>query len=185
MADSAAQPQIVANIVPNQWSTIHLDINVENTGSATAFDIEVTFDPPLVNGEARAKFDHVPFQRISVLKPRQALKSYLTEVGDYLEKCFQVTVSWKRKPDSLTRESLSYSLDMSDFAGVSYLGSRDPLAQVAEQVKKIREDWQNVATGSRRIRVETFNAEDRKSEQDAISERYRRIQKAEDTSSGE
>ncbi|WP_053059075.1 hypothetical protein [Croceicoccus naphthovorans] len=70
MADAAMQPQVVATIVPNPWSTIHLDITVENTGNATAFDIEVGFDPPLSNGEAR-EGKSLPLQRISVLKPGQ------------------------------------------------------------------------------------------------------------------
>jgi hypothetical protein len=36
MADAAARPQIVANLVPNQWSVIHFDIIVKNTGNACA-----------------------------------------------------------------------------------------------------------------------------------------------------
>jgi len=83
MADAAAQPQVVANIVPNQWSVIHLDLAVENTGNATAFDIEISFEPPLENGQARGEKIGLPFRRISVLKPGQTLQSYLSDVGDY------------------------------------------------------------------------------------------------------
>lgn len=176
MADAAAQPQVVANIVPNPWSTIHLDLNVENTGNATAFDIEITFDPPLENGEARSDEMPIPFQKISILKPGQELKSYLSGVGDYLDKTFTVTISWKTHPAG-EREALSYLLNMGDYKGVSFLGARDPIVQVADQLKKLREDWRNVASGSRRIRTETYDAADRKRETDAINERYRREMK--------
>ncbi|MAM37258.1 MAG: hypothetical protein CL949_01840 [Erythrobacter sp.] len=175
MAD-AGRPQIVANITPNQWSVIHLDISVENTGNATAFDIEVAFDPPLVNGEARGEEVAVPFQKISILKPGQALNSYLSEVGDYLEKQFAVTISWKTHPLHQKRETLSYTLNMADFRGVSYLGSRDPLVQVAQEVKHLREDWRNVASGSRKIKTDNYDSADRQREREALEARYRREQ---------
>lgn len=178
MADAGA-PQVVASIAPNQWSTIHLDLKVENTGNATAFNIEVSFDPPLENGEARGEDRKVPFQQISILKPGQALNSYLSEVGDYLEKCFSVTISWQLHPQAKTRETLTYTLNMADFKGVSYLGSRDPLVQVAQEIKHIRDDWRYVANGSRKIKAETFDRSDREAEREAIDTMYKRNQTGE------
>ncbi|MCP5396859.1 MAG: hypothetical protein H6918_09025 [Sphingomonadaceae bacterium] len=174
MADASSQPQVVATIVPNPWSTIHLDINVENTGNATAFDVEISFDPPLTNGEARGDGMPIPFQRISVLKPGQALNSYLSGVGDYLEQNFEVQISWKLAPNAVQRETLSYWLNMSDYQGVSYLGSRDPNVQIAEQVKKLREDWRYVASGARKTKVDVFTSDDRQREQDILQERFNR-----------
>jgi len=174
MADVAAQPQIVASIIPNQWSTIHLDINVENTGNATAFEIEVSFDPPLENGEARAEDVPIPLQKISVLKPGQALKSYLSGIGEYLEKNFHVTVSWKLHPADEGRQDLKYTLNMSDFKGVGYLGARDPIVQVAEQVKKLREDWRYVASGSRKLKADTYDTGDREREREILDRRFGR-----------
>lgn len=174
MADASSQPQIVAGIVPNQWSTIHLDIVVENTGNASAFEVEIEFDPQLQNGEARGDEMPVPLQNISVLKPGQRLASYLSGVEDYLEKSFTVTTSWKLHPNDKERETLTYILNMGDYSGVSYLGSRDPIVQVADQMKKLREDWQNVAKGTRRIRTEVFDASDRKRENDIFAERFGR-----------
>lgn len=178
MADASAQPQVVANIVPNLWSTIHLDINVENTGNATAFDIEISFDPPLENGEARSSEIPIPFQRISLLKPGQSMTSYLSDVGDYLEKSFEVQISWKLNPDNKQRDCLSYWLNMSDYKGVSYLGSRDPNVQIAEQMKKLREDWKSVASGSKKVRADVFTSEDRKREHEMLEERFRREREA-------
>lgn len=174
MADASAQPQVVANIVPNLWTTIHLDINVENTGNATAFDIEISFDPPLENGEARTGDTPIPFQRISLLKPGQSMTSYLSDVGDYLDRSFEVRVSWKLKPDAHDRQYLSYWLNMSDYKGVSYLGSRDPNIQIAEQIKKLRDDWKNIASGFKKVRADVFTTEDRQREEEIFKERFER-----------
>lgn len=176
MANASAQPQVVVTLVPNQWSTMHLDINVANSGNATAFDIEVEFDPPLENGEARGEDMPIPFRKISILKPGQQLQSYLREVGDYLEKTFTIAVSWKLHPDDSERHQLNYTLSMRDYAGVSYVGARDPLVQLADQLKKVREDWKSVAKGSRKIRADVFDAEDRKREDDILKERWKREQ---------
>lgn len=175
MAD-AGRPQIVVNITPNQWSVIHLDITVENTGNATAFAIEVAFDPPLINDEARGEGADSPFRKISILKPGQALTSYLSEVGEYLEKQFTVTVSWQSHPLNENREELTYTLNMADFKGVGYLGGRDPLVQIAQEVKHLREDWRNVASGSRKIKTDTYDSADRQREREALEERFRREQ---------
>ena len=173
MADLSARPQIVASIIPNQWSTIHLDVQVENTGNASAFEIEISFDPPLENGEARE--DRViPFEQISVLKPGQVLQSYLSGVGDYLKQKFTVTASWKLHPDATERENLVYTLNMSDYQGISYLGSRDPVVQIAEQIKKLRDDWRYVASGSRKIKTDVHTSDDRRREQEALEKQYQR-----------
>lgn len=57
----------------------HFDMHIDYTGNATAYDIDVSFDPPLDNGEARGKRIKVPFQKISALKPGQGLCSYISE----------------------------------------------------------------------------------------------------------
>lgn len=178
MADASAQPQVVATIVPNRWSTIHLDIEVTNTGNATAFDVELSFDPPLQNGEARDDGRPIPYQRISVIKPGQAFNSYLSEVGDYLDKSFTVTVQWKLHPTSGDTQTLSYWLNMGDYKGVSYLGARAPLTQVADQLKKLREDWQRVAKGSGKIKADVYSNVDRDRERAAIEEHHRRMREA-------
>lgn len=169
MADAATRPQIVANLVPNQWSTIHLDINVENTGNATAFDIELAFTPAL------EKEGGAPFHTISLLKPGQMIQSYLHEIEGYLEKNFSVEISWKRHPDDTKREYLSYSFCMSDYSGVGFLNTRDPAVMMALELEKVRKSWDAIVKGSARLRVETYDTDDRKVEQDALEERLRQI----------
>lgn len=174
MADASAQPQVVATIEPNLWSTMHFDIDIANTGNATAFDVEVSFDPPL-NSEDAEGDGRFPFQRISVLKPGQAMRSYLNEAQHLLQNRYTVTTSWKLNPVDDAREVLIIDLNMRDYTGVSYLGARNPLVQVADELKKLREDWRSVASGSKRIRVDSFSQQDRDRESDLRQERYRQM----------
>jgi hypothetical protein len=160
MADASARPHVVATIEPNPWSLLHADLRVENTGNATAYDIQVSFDPPLENGGVRRKQD-IPLQRISVLKPAQQLASYLSEFPPLLNTTYTVTVSWTRGAGDTKREMHSYGLDMGVYKDISQLGAADPLTHMAEQLKKIREDWKGVASGSQHLGVDVFTSGDR------------------------
>ena len=55
MVDASAQPHIVVTLEPNPWAAFYFDINIANTGNAPAYNVEVVFDPPLVNAEHREK----------------------------------------------------------------------------------------------------------------------------------
>lgn len=184
MADAAARPQVVANVTLNQWAMNHADLTVENTGNATAFDIVLKFDPPFENDDATFNGNEVPLQSISILKPGQSLTSYLSESAPLLDKSYQVEISWKLAPEAHDREVLSYVFRMGDYKGMSRLGAADPAIQIAEQVKKIREDWQSVASGQRKIKTDIFSDADRQREREWIEERRREARQQRDKRDG-
>lgn len=167
MAEASAQPQVVAHIEPNRWAHNHADLHVANTGNGTAFDIQVTFDPPLERDKEDSD-QPIPLQRISVLKPGQKVSSWIGEWGPLLKKTYSVQVSWKRHPSRDDREALTYTLDMNDVEGMSWLGASDPMIQVAEQIKKIREDWQRVPKSGGKLHVDVFSSDDRRAERETL-----------------
>ena len=173
MADLAAQPQIVASIVPNQWSTIHFDLVLENTGNATAFNIIVKFDPPLKTDSELGTVSKIPFRQVSLLKPGQKLQSFLGDASQYLENenGYAVEVTWQLHPDKNKRHSLRYNQSMTDFSGVGYLGERDPIVQIANEMKHLREDWRWIASGSRKLNIDTYDSDDRLREREVLDER--------------
>lgn len=175
MAEASARPQVVAIIEPNKWAMMYADLRIENTGNATAFDIDVRFDPKLPRDSDDAE-DPTPLSKVSVLTPGQNLTGYLAEFQPLLKKVFTVTVSWKRDPSEQTREVLTYTLDMNDLEGLSRLGEPDPLIQIASQVKNIREDWSWIARGSKKLSVNTFSSLDRDHERRQLA-RMRRQRK--------
>lgn len=185
MADAAAQPMVVASIIPNQWSMMHLDLCIANTGNATAFEVEMQFDPPLARKPLRPRggiVEHLPFQRVSLLKPAQELKSYLAEFGQLKNQCFCVEIKWKNHPNSTNKETLRYEFDMADYQHIGSLGAENPAVQIAEQIKKLREDWKSIANGHRRIQVDNFSEQDRRDQQEKVEHWLSEIKSEDDPS---
>ena len=76
MVDASVQPHVVVTLEPNSWAAFYFDINIANTGNAPAYDIEIGFNPPLVNAEHRKNIG-IPFSKVSVLKNGHSLNSSL------------------------------------------------------------------------------------------------------------
>lgn len=176
MAEQSQRPYVVATLEPNQWSLRHFDMKVTNAGNAVAFDIDINFEPPLENSKKREALA-IPFQKVSILRPGQQLVSYLTEYGELKSKQFTISIGWRASPTDRKRETISYLFNFSDYDGLNSLGAINPSIQIAEQVKKIREDWESVAKGRHHIRADIFTSQDRNREAEeraAELEEYRR-----------
>jgi len=182
MADFSAKPQIVASLLPNKWSIVHFDIEVENTGNATAFDIEIKFDPELVADKSNDRGEPVAFQTLSILKPGQKLSSFLGNYEDYKGVNFTVTTSWKPLPSDEHRETMKYTLSMADYDHVTYLGERDPIVQIAQETRKLREAATPVLKGRKRLKTDTYTQKDRDEHNRKNRERYEAMKKQRDQS---
>lgn len=174
MVDASAQPHVVVTLDPNPWAAFYFDINIANSGNAPAYNIEVTFDPPLVNAEHRQE-QNVPFSRVSVLKNGQSLNSSLCKYEQIKDQVYSVTVSWSKKPNNSEKEVHTYNYNMKSFEGISYLGARNPMTQIAEQIKKIREDWRPISQGNKKIKSDIFSQNDRDEESRLIQERHQKF----------
>ena len=86
---------------------------------------------------------------------------------------YRVKIQWKRTPTSKRWESNAYDLDLLAIGKVSRLGAGSPEVQIAEQIKKMREDWQSVARGQMHLKVETYDHSDRERERAEMEEFYR------------
>lgn len=166
LSKATAQAHVVATLEPNHWSLMHVDLIVTNTGNAAAHDVSVSFNPEFDNGDHTDK--RRPLRHISVLKPGQSMSSYVGDYKGFNEKTFEVSTSWKHHPAERKRQSLSYELSMGDYEGYGHLGARSPFIQMAEQLKKLREDWEWVARGSHKIKTDNYSSADREKEQKRI-----------------
>lgn len=166
LSRATAQAHVVATLEPNHWSLMHVDLIVTNTGNAAAHDVAVSFSPEF--GKEGHKDQGRPLRHISVLKPGQSLSSYVGDYEQFHEKIFEVATSWKHHPEERKRQSLSYELAMGDYEGYGHLGARSPLIQMAEQLKKLREDWEWVARGSHKIKTDNYSSDDREKERRRI-----------------
>jgi hypothetical protein len=172
LVDAGASPHVVVTIDPNMWAMQQADMQITNTGNATAYDIQVNFDPALQNENLNGT-NPVPFQRVSVLKPGQTLKSHLGSFNSFLDKKYTVSANWTRGASNPHRQGNVYLLDMKDKNGMARLGAVDPLIQVADQLKKIQENWVSVAKSHNRLQVDVFDNSDRMDEE-REREKFRR-----------
>jgi len=99
LAEVSSQPQVTATIQPNLWSMMHCDLVVENSGNAAAYDVVLVISPVPEQAEARGDSE-LPLSNISVLRPGQEMKSFLSDVESVADLEFKMEVSWKRHPRS-------------------------------------------------------------------------------------
>lgn len=175
MAEATSSANVVASLETSQWSWLHLDIVVHNTGNAPAFDVTVKFDPPLPYMTPK-EADDTPFGKISIIRPGHLLSSNVNDFQSVSKNVYRVTVEWKTTPNTKRAQRNVYEIDMAGLGAISRLGSGSPEVQMAEQIKKLREDWQAVSQGNRRLHVNQYSSEDRMSEAAEREEARREFQ---------
>lgn len=170
LAALTSRPQVVASILPNRVGTGWADLRVENTGNAAAFDISLTFEPPLkyspVDDDGQP-----PLHSISVLTPGQGMNSFLCDYSEIIDVVYSVCVSWKVDPHRTERTSLSYVLSIADIKGTSQLDGSDPAVEVEKHLKLLAKSVERVANGQRRLKVDSYSDRDRQNERDDIRRR--------------
>ncbi len=184
LSRATSQAHVTATIEPNAWGVTYVDIFVTNSGNAVAYDIQLQFDPPLPHSQGHRRDLSAPLHRISILKPGQTLQSNLAAFSDVSKQEYLVSISWKGNPKDTKRETFSYQLSMRDYEGVSYLGARSPAVMMAEQIKKIREDWKGVPSGHSRIKVDAFSRQERDEEARAQAEWIEQVRRESEGTDG-
>ena len=180
LALASSQPQVTATIQPNLWSMAHCDLVVGNSGNAAAYDITLEIAPEPKQAEARGESEP-PLRSISVLRPGQEMKSFLSDFDSVADQEFEMHISWKRHLSGKKKDSVSYRHRLPK--GISRLGAWSPEIQTAESLKKMREDWQQVARGQRKLKVDGYLKEDREEERQALEQLRAKRRKEKDANS--
>lgn len=158
MAEATRAPAVTVTLEPSRWSTMHLDLLIENSGNSAAYDVNITFDVPLQrNGDGK----EVATPRIPLLRPGYPIRNFIGEFNHFTGRQHKVTVSWLNAPQRSSRTEVSYSIDLSMFEGVHILGSGDPDIILAQEVKKLREAVAKLGSSTHRFQVDTRTHEDR------------------------
>lgn len=174
LAAIGQQPQVIATIEPSLRSMIWLDLHLENTGTATAFDVALKFEPSLT----LSRGDKIPLQSVPVLKPGQVLSSSFCDFSDIQDKEFSIIVEWARAPKSARRESVSYAFSAKNLEGMSRLGDI-PIVEIASSTKKLADELVKLGSNFRKLEVNIYTEDDRAreaTEREAWREEMRRRQ---------
>lgn len=176
------RPNVVVNVSPSVADAAFLDISVQNIGKGVAHDLTFSFD----FNEPTSKSLEDIFYKFSIFKNGcssfgvgQILKSYFLSFSDLEEKIGRDKIfSLKVSITIFYSDSEGYkyenkmTIDFSDFDGIQILeGSIDPIYSIFQEVKKIRKDFESIigiTIGGKRIKIDSFNSEDRNKEQERI-----------------
>lgn len=173
LAKKSSQAQIVVTIEPNRWSSIHLNYQVENVGNAPAYDICVTFNPPLHLKRENNEEIALPFSNMNILKPGAPLTTYLGAYSEYSDLETQCTISWSLKPRGKKRETLSYAVDLKHLENTVILGDGggDPAIAFHREFKKFSADARKIFSGNKRLKTDVFTQAERNEEYEQARQR--------------
>lgn len=177
----SVRPTLSFSLQNNLASFHFMDVLVKNSGKGTAYDIKFEFFDrsmqPIKPGENHVvdKLTSINMFRsgISSLGVNQEKKSFLFSFLDLIHATgeeaafsafFQVRVSFKDSSGNAYEDVTSF--DFSEYKGISSVGKPSPLHDMADEVEKIRKEFESLTSGfsSDRIHVNTYSSKDREEE---------------------
>lgn len=181
LAKSAHRPFVIATIEPNIWAPQYLDLHIVNEGNASAFDVVISFEPPLPVEDDRRKPGHP--DAISILRSGQHLKIDVGQAQMLFDLKSRVTLEWSNKSGG-KKERNTYPLDVTYLKTFRMLG-REPYIQIAGDIQKIEKSLGKIVSGHSPLKVAIFDRVDREAErkrwealrEEAINERTSSSQK--------
>src|SRR4051794_32232160 len=105
-----------------------------------------------------------------ILKPKQRLSHFL---GDFRD--IQTTMTTARcecRDSDRLKHVFTNAIDLSSYEGMMRLGD-DDLSKIARNSEKLREAVERIIMGNARIRVDTYDEEDRETERKEFEQRRR------------
>lgn len=147
-----------------------LEIVIKNIGSGPAYGIRFAFTADSTTPGAESLLKPLrelkSFQTgLNVLLPRQEFTSYWTDIRQQFEEKTKTIVTVTTTCRSATGDGYerTHVVDLSELQGVSRVGT-PPLLSIARHVQKLQEDVHKLATGFRRLSVDSYSQVDRDKE---------------------
>lgn len=145
---------MTVSLEPSAAGREYLDLVVENSGFAPAFDIKITSEPEIPADPEREERPS-GWADVSILRPGQAMVSYACPAEMVADTEFVIAVSWKRMPTAADRYSLEYRLDMRNYhIQAAYLTPPPARGELVAELKRMRREWRDLARGDRPFQVE-------------------------------
>ncbi len=176
MRMAQTEPRIqVTYRVRDEWINL-LDISVRNIGLGPAQDIGFEMRAISASKGADALLQELlklnSFkQGLRYLGPAQDFTSFWVGLadGDGSQLDTQIAVVCKYKSVLGVSYESEHILDISELKGISKIGS-PPLHLIAKHLEKLQGDIHSLATGFKKLRVDTYTQQDRDAERAAIEE---------------
>ncbi len=137
LAKMTSNPFVVCYLRSGHSNPKAMNLTLENTGNATAFDIQLRVTPALPgpNSNGVVEKDATTFE-CSLLPPSKDLVIQAVLPTEAYEQRFNVDMSWSSRPGDAKREKLSYWFGATD--GFRAGWRTKGLHEIADELEKIR-----------------------------------------------
>ena len=176
MRKSQTDPEISVSLVHNDNSIIFIDLLVENIGLGPAYNLEFKiikdFQLP------KRKLSEVGFIKngINYFSPKQRMRIWIASFKEDKilgEKSIELEVKYT---NSISEKFIrTFILNFSQFASFTQLGT-PALQKIANELEKIERDFHKIASGFSKLKIDIFDTEDRKDEQNQIDEHIKEFE---------
>lgn len=188
MRQIQTEPKIEVILKAREEFINMVNIYIKNMGLGPAYNIAFEIEVEaggegakrLIEDFTRSKF----FQTgLKYLGPGQEIISGYSQMTDMFEQKVESILNFVVRYKGATDKSYTekYRIDLAEFKGRSQLGEPH-FYSISKSLKKIQEDFNHLATGFRRIKVDIYTSDDRErenEEKDKYIEELKRAKKEE------
>ena len=165
-------PNISIYLEPEeQWISL-MDLVIQNNGRGAAYDIRFKITPDFECRKGEFLSANSFMQHMRYMAPGQRLRFFLASAVDVLPretgKAFKITASYRSVAGQTYQEE--FDLDFEHFRGMVTIG-KSPIYKIADVLEKIQKEWDHIASGFRRLKVEVWDQADLEKEREEYEKR--------------
>lgn len=170
--EQAQEPNIVVTIEPHNRVMFYAFLVIENVGKGPAYDIVVTEqgNHTVKNNRKEFKINDLAFMKLKVLKAGQKVEHLLGKFDDLPTQIFDFEI--KGTDVSGNQVSCSNSIDVSCYYDISKFQDKN-MEDFVRLFEKFERNFGHVVSGFSRLKVDTFDREEREQEQKELEERFK------------
>ena len=175
------EPHVEISFRPRDEFMSLIDIVVKNIGAGPAYDVTFLFSAN--EGSAGAKSLLASLEDlnmlskgVSYLAPSQELSSFWTNLTEHFEEKLGARITANTTCKSLSgREYLrTHAINLSELKGLQRMGE-PPLLKMSRSLEKLQDDVHKLTTGWNKLKVHTYDSEDREAERKELEEERERF----------
>lgn len=158
------EPNIVVTVEPSELAMFYAFLIIENVGQGVAYDVSIreSEDHTFKDEKREFKLNDLAFMNLKVLKPGQKIEHLLGTFENLPSRTFQF--------DTIAKDAVGRKVKCSNTVDVNCYYDRrkfneKTMDDLVNSLKKIEDHFGHLASGFRRLKVETYDKEEREEEQ--------------------
>ncbi len=173
MRKSQTDPEVYLSLVQNEVSINFIDLKLENIGAGPAFNVK--FKVVKDFSSKNRKISEIGYIKngLKSFAPKHPITHYVATFNDEPELLrndfFTIEVSFENAIGE--RFEREYLLEFAPYAELTKLGS-PPLIDIANYLKRLEATFRGVVTGHQKLKVNTYNQQDRDNLEKAYKEHF-------------